>query len=90
MLYDKFDQEALEVFRLQLHKELQEYLNLAHTEPKKWLKSKDVVKMLNICSKTLQTYRNKGLIPYSKIGKSLFYANTDIENLLLINRNSNN
>lgn len=40
---------------------------------RKWLKSKDVLKLLNISSGTLQQMRTNGTIPFSRIGGVIYY-----------------
>ncbi len=49
---------------------------------KKWLKSVEVRKLLNISPGTLQTLRINGTLPYTKIGGTNYYNLTDIEKLL--------
>jgi hypothetical protein len=53
---------------------------------KKWLKSSEVRKLLNISPGTLQTLRINGTLPYTKIGGTNYYNLTDIEKLLLKNK----
>ena len=50
---------------------------------KKWLKSYEVRKLLNISNGTLQTLRNNGTIPFTRIGGTLYYSSEDIDKLLL-------
>lgn len=50
--------------------------------PKRWLKSSEVRKMLNISPGTLQTLRLNGTLPYTKIGGTHYYNLNDIEKLL--------
>lgn len=53
------------------------------TKPvKKWLKSYEVEKLLEISPGTLQTFRNNGTIPYTKIGGIIYYDPQDIEKVL--------
>ena len=47
-----------------------------------WLDNADVCRMLNISKRTLQTYRDNGLIPYSNIGGKFFYKEVDIQQIL--------
>ena len=47
-----------------------------------WLKSGEVMKMLGCSPGTLQNLRNKGELPFSKIGGILFYEKAAIEKLL--------
>lgn len=58
---------------------LSEFRQLSRTSTtKKWLKSKDVRKILGISAGKLQTMRNNNEIPYTKIGASIFYKEEDI------------
>lgn len=49
---------------------------------KKWLKSVEVRRLLNISPGTLQTLRINGTLPYIKIGGTNYYNATDIEKIL--------
>jgi len=49
---------------------------------KKWLDHQDVCLILGISKRTLQTYREKGLLPYSQIRHKIFYKPEDVEKLL--------
>lgn len=49
---------------------------------KRWLDNEDVCNILGISKRTLQTYRDKGLLPFSRIRNKLFYRPDDIEFLL--------
>lgn len=51
-----------------------------------WVKSEVVMKILGVTSSTLQTYRNNGTIPYSKIGGVILYNIDDINNTLMNNK----
>lgn len=53
---------------------------------KKWLKSKEVIRLLNISSGTLQNLRINGTLTYTKIGGTLYYENADIDKLLNTNK----
>lgn len=48
----------------------------------KWLTSQDVCQILNISKRTLQTYRDSGKIPSSRIEHIFYYKSEDLENLL--------
>lgn len=54
----------------------------------KWLRSKDVRKMLGISDSTLQTMRINGSIPSYKLGSSWFYREDEILTALEAGRNS--
>lgn len=49
---------------------------------KKWLDNQDVCDVLGISKRTLQTYRDKGLLPFSQIRHKIFYKPEDVEKLL--------
>jgi hypothetical protein len=49
---------------------------------KKWMKSVEVRKLLNISPGTLQTLRINGTLPYTKIGGTNYYNASDIDTLL--------
>lgn len=46
---------------------------------KKWLKTWEVRKLLNVSHGTLQTLRDNGTIPFSKIGGIFYYDPADID-----------
>ena len=45
---------------------------------KKWLDNQDVCDVLGISKRTLQTYREKGLLPFSRIRHKIFYKPEDV------------
>lgn len=57
-------------------------LKESSTTSKQWLKSHEVRKLLGISSGTLQTLRNNGTIPYSRIGGVVFYNAEDINKMM--------
>jgi hypothetical protein len=50
---------------------------------KRWLRSVEVRKLLNISPGTLQTLRNNGTLPYTKIGGLIYYDAYQIDQILL-------
>ena len=50
-----------------------------HTE---WLHNGDVCKLLNISKRTLQHYRDTGVLPFSQIGHKCYYRREDVDRLL--------
>jgi hypothetical protein len=46
--------------------------------PKRWLKSREVRKLLNISGGTLQTLRNTGQLPFKRVGGLMFYDAAEI------------
>jgi len=54
---------------------------------KKWLKSKEVRKLLNISPGTLQSLRSRKELPYTKIGGVHFFDFEDIQKILQEGKN---
>ena len=57
-------------------------------EQKEWLKSNDVMKLLNCSPGTLQNLRINGNLPYTKMGGTIYYAYSDV--LKVLNGNKQN
>ena len=73
----------LQEFKVELLEEIRNILTEQKSViAKKWLKSIEVRKLLNISPGTLQTLRINGTLPYTKIGGTNYYNFTDIEKLL--------
>lgn len=51
-----------------------------------WWDNQDVCHLLGISQRTLQNYRDKGLIPYSQIGHKCYYKTEDIERFIENNK----
>lgn len=47
-----------------------------------WLDNQDVCQLLHISKRTLQHYRDNGLLPFSQIGAKIYYKASDIEDFL--------
>ncbi|MCB0459756.1 MAG: helix-turn-helix domain-containing protein [Flavobacteriaceae bacterium] len=77
-------------FKMELMEEIkqlfQEYNN--HST-KKWMRTSEVLKLLGMSPSTLQNLRLNGTIPYTKIGRSLFYDYNEIMQVLEKNRVEN-
>jgi len=56
---------------------------------KKWLRSRDVKKILGISHGTLQNMRINGDLPYNKVGGVIFYDVNDINKMIESNRFDN-
>ena len=52
------------------------------TPTKVWLKSYEVKELLGISGPTLQAMRDKGTIPFTRIGGAIFYYRSDIEKMM--------
>ena len=65
---------------------LYEITKLFKNEPaqqnKKWLKSSEVRKLLNISPGTLQNLRVNGTLPCTKIGGVMYYTADDLERMM--------
>ncbi|NDV55239.1 DNA-binding protein [Parabacteroides sp. 52] len=51
-------------------------------DKEQWLGNSDVCGLLQISPRTLQSYRDNGILPYSQIGRKCYYKVSDIENLI--------
>ena len=62
---------------------LEQKMNSLHSEQDKslktWLDNQDVCLILNISKRTLQTYRDNGMLPYSQINHKIYYKPNDIK-----------
>lgn len=75
--------EDLRAFRMLLLEDFKNILKTQNDPPtKKWLKSYEVMTMLNITKNTLMTYRTNGILYAKKIGGVYYYAYQDIQELL--------
>lgn len=55
-----------------------------------WLDNQEVLQLLHISLRTLQTLRTNGTLPYSKIRGKFYYKVSDIEQLLQENYYNHN
>ncbi|MFI5137803.1 MAG: helix-turn-helix domain-containing protein [Sphingobacteriales bacterium] len=74
--------EDLKTFKTELLTEIKQLLKPGTGESKKWLKSNEVRKLLNISPGTLQNLRINGALGFSKIGGMMYYKLEDIHKLL--------
>lgn len=85
MKVELITREDLEVFKKELLQEIRR--NTPHPrksaeEPKEWLKSYEVRKLLGISAGTLQNLRLNETLPYTKIGGLMYYRYEDIRRLM--------
>lgn len=78
--------DDLNSFKIELFKELSNFISTKSPTQKEWLRSSDVRKMLGISAGTLQTLRINGTLPYSKIGGSMYYSYADVVKVLEKNK----
>lgn len=77
-------------FKTQLFEELKKLLdNKPQSSKKKYLKSSEVMEMLQVSPGTLQNLRINGTLPYSKIGGIIFYDAEEINLIMKENRIDN-
>jgi hypothetical protein len=70
--------------------EIKKLLKEAGGEPvKKWLKSHEVRKLLDISPGTLQNLRVNGTLPFTKIGGVIYYDQEDIKAMLQSRKSQN-
>lgn len=65
-----------------LLKEIKQIIQPGQSHPKKWLKSSEVRKMLNISPGTLQNLRVNGTLRFTKMGSIMYYKLEDINKIL--------
>lgn len=79
--------EDLYDFKQELFVELKKLLKESpKSKPKKYLKSAEVMEMLQISPGTLQNLRINGTLPYTKIGGIILYEYEEILKVLKENR----
>ncbi|RTZ02732.1 DNA-binding protein [Flavobacterium bomense] len=79
--------EDFKEFKIELLEQIKKIVESQNTASiKKWLKSTEVRKLLNISPGTLQNLRINGTLAYTKIGGTIYYANQDIDKLLENNK----
>lgn len=88
MAIEILTREDLATFKVELLNELRNLLSGKLSTQKKWIKTKDVIKMLQISPGTLQNYRINGTITYSKLGNTIYYSLEDIQ--MLFNNSATN
>ena len=83
--------EDLMEFKLELLEEIKKLLNNpsgSGSGSKKWLKSTEVMKLLQISPGTLQNFRINGKLPFTRIGGSIYYDADEINKILMENRSN--
>lgn len=75
--------DDLREFKIELLEEIKKLLEQTTSiRTKKYLKSAEIMKLLNISPGTLQTLRINGTLPYSKIGGIIFYDSDEIDKVM--------
>ncbi|MEN8816297.1 MULTISPECIES: helix-turn-helix domain-containing protein [unclassified Nonlabens] len=82
--------DDLREFKMELLEDLKELIQTpVQPKKKKYLKSAEVMEMLQVSPGTLQNLRINGTLPYSKIGGIIFYDADEITKVILENRIDN-
>lgn len=72
--------EDLQIFKKELLIELSNLIQNQYTQnhQRELYKTYEVMKMLNISKGTLQTFRANGTLPFTKLGKCIYFKYVDI------------
>jgi hypothetical protein len=54
----------------------------AITNTTKWLRSKDVMRILNVSEGTIRKMRNNGVLPHTKVNGIHFYNEVDVRKMM--------
>jgi hypothetical protein len=82
MQVEFISKEDLKVFKSELLEEIKHLMQPGQGQSKKWLKSNEVRKLLNISPGTLQHLRINGTLRYTKIGGMMYYKLEEIYQIL--------
>ena len=82
---DLLTKSDLDEFKRELLQEIGALIQPQSIEAKKWLKSAEVRKLLNISSGTLQNLRINGTLSYTKVGSIFYYKYADIQKVFTDN-----
>jgi hypothetical protein len=72
-------------FKTELLEEIRRMIQ-PQAQSKEWLKSSDVMKLLNCSPGTLQNLRVNGSLPFTKMGGTIYYAYSDVMKVLNSNK----
>ena len=82
--------DDLREFKMELLDDIKDLLvKQATGKLKKYLKSSEVMDMLQVSPGTLQNLRINGTLPYSKVGGTIYYDTEDIQKAMSQNRVDN-
>lgn len=82
--------DDLREFKMELLADLKQLIKKpVPSQQKKYLKSAEVMELLQVSPGTLQNLRINGTLPYSKIGGIIFYDADEIHSIIQENRIDN-
>jgi hypothetical protein len=74
--------EDLVEFEGRLLETIKKMMGQSMEQPRKWLRSTQVRKMLNISPNTLTSMRVNGIIKFTRVGGIMYYNNEDITKMM--------
>lgn len=79
--------EDLREFKMELLDDIKKLLSKQATgKLKRYLKSSEVMDLLQVSPGTLQNLRINGTLPYTKVGGIIYYDAEEIQNIMSANR----
>ena len=78
----KFKKPLRQLSKKDCEESVQEGRTVTPLLTKKWLSGDEVCYLLGISKRTLQSYRDRRMIPYYQIGRKILYKMFDVEDLL--------
>lgn len=79
--------DDLQEFKMELLDEIKTLLSKQTTgNSKRYLKSSEVMELLQISPGTLQNLRINGTLPYTKVGGIIYYDAVEIDKTMALNR----
>jgi len=79
--------DDLREFKMELLDDIKKLLSRQTTgKLKKYLKSSEVMELLQVSPGTLQNLRINGTLPYTKVGGIIYYDAQEIQNVMTANR----
>ena len=88
MLTEIITNDDLRQFKIELINDMRLLLieQAERNNKKKWLRTGEVKKLLQISASTLQNLRINGTLSYSKVGGSFFYSAMEIDKIIQANQ----
>lgn len=79
--------DDLREFKMELLDDIKKLLSKQTTgKLKRYLKSSEVMDLLQVSPGTLQNLRINGTLPYTKVGGIIYYDAEEIQNIMIANR----
>lgn len=80
------EKRTFDEFRARLHELEKKFAGICRSAEdlglKSWMDNQEVCEVLHVSKRTLQVYRDKGLIPFTRIKHKFFYKPEDISRFL--------